>query len=60
MARSSAQGAEVIDLEEFRRRREEKRGGESAPMAMAMPLAAAAAPVVWVPVWWFVPVWAAR
>jgi hypothetical protein len=46
----SAQGARVIDLTEYRRRRVEKRAQ----------VASAPAPVVWVPVWMWVPFWPMR
>ena len=44
----SAQGARVIDLEQYRRRREEARE-RTAPAAQP--------PMMWVPVWVWVPVW---
>jgi hypothetical protein len=44
----SAQGARVIDLDEYRRRRAARR--EQAAPAPAIP------PVLWVPVWMWVPV----
>ena len=48
----SAQGARVINLEEYRRRREAK---------IARPVAAGlAAPLVWFPVWMWVPFWPMR
>jgi hypothetical protein len=48
----SAQGARVIDLEEYRRRRE-VRSEQPAPM-LPVP------PIVWVPVWMWVPFWPTR
>ena len=44
----NAQEARVIDLEQYRRRREEQR--ERTPPVMPVQL-------VWVPVWFWVPVW---
>ncbi len=44
-----ATGPRVIDLEEYRRRREEK---ASTPAVAPGPT-----PVVWVPVWMWVPCW---
>ena len=46
------QGARVIDLNEYRRRRSEPRD----PAASASASGTAPAPMVWVPVW-VVPVW---
>lgn len=48
----SAQGASVIDLAEYRRRRAEK-----SARTLAVP---AVQPVVWVPVWMWVPLWPMR
>jgi len=49
----SAQGARVIDLEEYRR----KRAARSAELAPPM-----APPMVWyaMPVWFWIPVWTTR
>ncbi len=44
----SAEGARIIDLDEYRRRRVER---------SAQPPLALAPPIVWVPVWLWVPVW---
>jgi hypothetical protein len=44
----SAQGARVIDLDEYRRRREAKRD---------LPALPGPVPVVWVPMWMWVPFW---
>lgn len=46
----SAQGARVIDLTEYRRRR----------AAKATTAASARTPVLWVPVWMWVPFWPMR
>lgn len=45
----SAEGARVIDLDEYRRRRSQR--NEPALPAVMPP------PIVWVPVWLWVPVW---
>jgi hypothetical protein len=55
----NVQGARVIDLEEYRRRREARREapltGPAVPgLALAPPKPV---PVVWVPVWMWVPFW---
>jgi hypothetical protein len=50
----SAQGAQVIDLTEYRRRR----GAEQARAASAP--GPSVAPIVWVPVWMWVPFWPMR
>lgn len=53
----SAQGARVIDLEEYRRRREAQ---SQRPAPMRAPLgmtSAAPVPIVWFPVWAWVPYW---
>jgi len=49
----SARGARVIDLEEYRRRREEKRRATPAAPVLS-------APMVWIPVWMWVPFWPIR
>ncbi len=48
----SAQGARVIDLEEYRRRRAAKTDQRAATAEMP--------PVVWIPVWMWVPFWLIR
>ncbi len=48
----SAQGARVIDLTEYRRKRAQK-----TEQAAVVP---AVQPVVWVPVWMWVPLWPMR
>lgn len=45
----SAQGAQVIDLAEYRRRREAKQAE-----------AKGLTPIIWVPVWMWVPFWPMR
>ena len=49
----SAQSARVIDMEEYRRRRAAKTPRPGASNG-------AAAPLVWVPVWMWVPFWPMR
>ncbi len=49
----SARSARVIDLDEYRRRREEKRREAPAPVASLPQL-------VWIPVWMWVPFWPIR
>ncbi len=53
----SAQGARVIDLEEYRRRRDARR--HQLPTASAAS-ASAPANLVWIPVWMWVPFWPIR
>jgi hypothetical protein len=49
----NAQGARVIDLAEYRRRREAKSERPAAPVGVS-------APMVWIPVWMWVPFWPMR
>ncbi len=49
----SVQGARVIDLQEYRRRREARRGAATSVPAVAPAM-------VWVPVWMWVPLWPMR
>lgn len=55
----SAQGARVINLQEYRRRREAQNGNERhAPMQAQVGMASAApVSIVWFPVWTWVPCW---
>jgi hypothetical protein len=48
----STQGAQVIDLDEYRRRREAQSRERASTVFLS--------PVVWVPVWMWVPYWPAR
>ena len=55
VVRMSAQGARIIDLEEYRRRREAR--GEAGPSTSAPRGALPAMPMAYYPVWVWVPIW---
>jgi hypothetical protein len=48
--------AQIVSLDEFRRRRDAERAGATSPGAASPGLL----PMVWMPVWVWVPVWSMR
>ncbi len=50
-----AQAAQIIDLAQFRNRRDAQKAAQASGPAMAPMMPAFAAPFVWMPVWVYVP-----
>ncbi|HKY95754.1 MAG TPA: hypothetical protein VJL84_10640 [Kiloniellales bacterium] len=54
-----AQAAQIIDLAQFRSRRQAQQAAEASGPAMATVMPAFAAPFLWMPVWVYVRSWPA-